>query len=972
MITPEENQPAKTAASLARDFAPYLAQASEVLASSLDYQATLTSLANLVVPDLADWCGIDMVGDDGSFTRLAVAHEDPEKVAWARELQRRYPPGADTAQGVPQVLRSGKAEFYPEVTDEMLVAAARDDEHLRLVREVGFTSMMIVPLVARKRTLGTISLVSAESGRRYEPGDLALAEDLARRAALAVDNARLYREAQREISDRRRAEEELRESEARFRAVYESSPIGIANVRADGCFVQTNRAFQGMLGYSADELGSMTFDEVTHPEDVAESREVLGRLVEGERDGVSFEKRYRQKDGCEIWCRLTVSAVRDASGRFLYTVSMNEDITERKKAEQEVRESEERFRSLVANSSDMVTVFAADGTRLYASPSTEHILGYTPDNALGGDASAVIHPDDLPKVSEELAERARTPGTGRPLEFRVRHADGSWRFLESVGTNRLEDPSVGGIVFNARDVTERKRAEEELKESRRTLATLMSNLPGMAYRCRNEPGWTMELVSEGCTDLTGHPSDALVGNPRISYGDLIHPDDRERVWEKVQAGIEERCPFQVTYRITTATGAVKWVWEQGRGVFSPEGELLALEGFVTDQTERVQAFQLLEERLTALTRIAASLTVDRRIETTLDTLAAGVVEGTTAIACSVVLIDEETGMLRLAGSHGLPDGYTVGMEASWRAGAQSPTIEAFRAQEPLLIREARQLLLDNPLYAPIHPYLEEVSWDTVSIVPLVARGRALGAINVYYLPEQEPTEEELTFLGAIADQTAVAVESTRLFAESQGKAALEERQRLARELHDSVSQALYGIALGSKTARTLLDRDPDRVAEPLDYVRSLAEAGLAEMRALIFELRPESLENEGLIAALEKQMAALRARHEILVRTNVRCEEPDVPLEAKEALYRIAQEALHNTVKHAHANSVNLELKCDEEGVRLEIGDDGVGFDLSRNFPGHLGLHSMRERAERLGGTLEVESAPGQGTHVRVRLPFAT
>ncbi|HEX2728187.1 MAG TPA: PAS domain S-box protein, partial [Rubrobacteraceae bacterium] len=336
MITPEGGRPTKPVVPRQRDFAPYLAKAGEVLASSLDYGATLKSLGHLVVPDLADWCVIDVAEEGGTIARLAVAHENPEKVAWANDLRRRYPPDPDAPRGVPQVLRSGKAEFYPEVTGETLAAAARDPEHLRLLREVGFTSAMIVPLTARGHTLGAITLVLAESERRYEPGDLALAEDLARRAALAVDNARLYREAQREIAERGRAEEALREREARFRAVYESSPIGIANVDVDGRFVQTNRAFREMLGYTAEELGSMTFENVTNPEDVAESREVLARLARGEIGESSFEKRYYRKDGRQIWCRLTVSAVRDASGRFLYTVTMDEDITERKRADQEL------------------------------------------------------------------------------------------------------------------------------------------------------------------------------------------------------------------------------------------------------------------------------------------------------------------------------------------------------------------------------------------------------------------------------------------------------------------------------------------------------------------------------------------------------------------------------------------------------------------------------------------------------------
>jgi len=286
----------------------------------------------------------------------------------------------------------------------------------------------------------------------------------------------------------------------------------------------------------------------------------------------------------------------------------------------------------------------------------------------------------------------------------------------------------------------------------------------------------------------------------------------------------------------------------------------------------------------------------------------------------------------------------------------------------VLLREARRGILSEPLFAPIHRFADEVLEDTIYIVPLIFRGRVIGAINFGYLPDREPTDDERVFLAAVADQTAVAVENARLFAEARGKATLEERQRLARELHDSVSQALYGIALGAKTARTLLEHDPNRAADPLDYVLSLAEAGLTEMRALIFELRPESLEREGLVVALEKQAAALRARHEIEVEATL-CEEPEASLSVKETVYRIVQEALHNTVKHARASNVGIKMHCNPEQIALEISDNGVGFDAQGDFPGHLGLRSMRERASRLGGSLEVESWLGRGTRIRAQIP---
>jgi PAS domain S-box-containing protein len=200
-------------------------------------------------------------------------------------------------------------------------------------------------------------------------------------------------------------------------------------------------------------------------------------------------------------------------------------------------------------------------------------------------------------------------------------------------------------------------------------------------------------------------------------------------------------------------------------------------------------------------------------------------------------------------------------------------------------------------------------------------------------------------------------------------AALEERQHLARELHDTLSQNLYGVALGAHTALALLDADTTKVVEALDYILALADSGLTELRALIFDLRPESLAVEGLVSALTKQSAAVHARNGIEVRTDL-CVEPDIALETKEAIYRIAQEALHNAVKHAQASRLNLQLYRSSNCIAIEISDDGVGFDPTITFPGHLGLRSMDERATKLGGTLEIHSSPGAGTRVYAQFPL--
>ena len=174
----------------------FLAEASMAFGSSLDYETTLSTVADLAVPHFADWCAVDIAKSDGLLRRLAVAHVDPAKVAWAREIYDRYPPDRQEPQGLYNVFRTGKSEFYPDISDEMLVQGAQDAEHLEILRRVGFRSVMLVPLKARGKVLGVLTFVNSESGRSHTPEDLALAEDLANRAALAVDNAWLFQSEQ--------------------------------------------------------------------------------------------------------------------------------------------------------------------------------------------------------------------------------------------------------------------------------------------------------------------------------------------------------------------------------------------------------------------------------------------------------------------------------------------------------------------------------------------------------------------------------------------------------------------------------------------------------------------------------------------------------------------------------------------------------------------------------------------------------
>jgi signal transduction histidine kinase len=250
-------------------------------------------------------------------------------------------------------------------------------------------------------------------------------------------------------------------------------------------------------------------------------------------------------------------------------------------------------------------------------------------------------------------------------------------------------------------------------------------------------------------------------------------------------------------------------------------------------------------------------------------------------------------------------------------------------------------------------------------VPVSLKDQTLGMITLSHAERNYYTHRHAQLVMAIASQAAVAVENARLYQQAGYVAALEERQRLARELHDSVSQALYGIALSVTAAQTHLDQTDSPARKPLEYAMTLTQAAMAEMRALIFELRPESLEVEGLVVAIEKQVAAIAARHGIMIQVEL-CEEPDVPQPLKEVLYRVCQEALHNVVKHSGASFATVFLTDKDGQLVLEIADKGRGFDTRQSFPGHMGLISMPERATKIGATLEIRSVIGEGTTIRL------
>lgn len=368
------------------------------------------------------------------------------------------------------------------------------------------------------------------------------------------------------------------------------------------------------------------------------------------------------------------------------------------------------------------------------------------------------------------------------------------------------------------------------------------------------------------------------------------------------------------------------------------------------------------EHLTVLNAIARTAVSTLDLERMLARVITQIQQGFGYGHVELYLVDESIGEVAIAAQAGVlgrvPSDYRQGIEV----GLLGRTV-----------RTGHTVRTDDVLLEP--DFVNAASSETRSelCVPIVASGRVLAVLNLESREVASFTDEDVAVLETVADVLASAIENARLYQRAQEAAVLEERSRLARDLHDSISQQLFSMTLTAQAARAHLEKNTARAASQLERLQETAQAALSEMRALIFQLRPPALTEQGLIAALQQHVAALGRREGLTVKLNVLGNGEDrFARGVEQAIYRIAQEALNNVVRHAGACYVDVELQVEAEQVRLRISDDGRGFDPARVASAegrHLGLISMRERATELGGRLEVRSQPSKGTEISLTVP---
>lgn len=729
--------------------------------------------------------------------------------------------------------------------------------------------------------------------------------------------------------------------------------------------------------------------------------------------------------GWELWA-LALLTVGLALGMGWSMWALSRDSQLRREMLMRLAEREAQYRGVFEATSDGLIINAMDGTVVEANPAACEMHGYEYDEFVGIHPTEFVHPDYHAHV-EDYIDTIRAGREFRAQAVDVRK-DGTEFYVEVRGTpfHFRGRPHMLGVV---RDVTERVMAEHILerrvtdrtrelsalydvttvasasldldtilKRSLERVLDVMNSTAGSIH-LHNISDDTLRLAAahglpEESLDIidTLSPADSLAGLA-LQQGESVVVHD---VSDNPKAKLKHLIPSFYSYLGAPMRARGKVV-----GVLSVLGEAnhhftvdeITLLEAIADQvggavenarlfgaeTARREEAVRRREVAEGLRDIITLLNSDRELDNILPKIVEQAVRLLGADAAAVFRLHADEGVFRIEAAHALDEDYIAGIEIPE---GHATIGHAAVTRKPVSIPDMSTMLADrgDPRWAPEEWTRDK--WElllrvlrefrAVLTVPLIMKEDVYGGLALYYHDPQTFADEEVDLAAAFADQVALAIENAQLRDQAEQLAVMKERSRLARELHDSVTQSLYSLTLFAEAGRRMAAVDEwERVGEYVDRLGDTAQSALREMRLLVYELRPLVLQHEGLIGALRHRLEAVERRAGMQAQLIVDCTPDAVPATLEEPLYRITQEALNNALKHAGASTVSVRIAADTATVTLEIEDDGVGFDVEDTTSrGGIGLTSIHERVEALDGTLTLESKPGDGTRIHVNIPL--
>jgi len=739
--------------------------------------------------------------------------------------------------------------------------------------------------------------------------------------------------------EHRRAGQALRESEAKFRGIVEYANIGIAIVQ-EARFRFVNPHYAAMLGYAAEEMLGQDFRRYCTPEERERVVGYYARRVRGEDAPLRYETSMLHRDGHVVYAEVSAGMIpyggQEATFVFL------RDITDERRAQGAVEEAYRTLEERVQERTRELAALNAIAAVVSGSLDLREIMGAALDKTcevLGMDFGTAY---GLRGEGQRIAGSAEPRGQGDPL-LAVREAV-ALRLQSPPDEPDEAAPADRLIMLAHRGVSPEYAAfVSRIRLPRSAAAGALEGKPLVWALDEAIPAGSelMRLLQrEGCRQV--------VTLPLVAKGRLVGA-----------INLGARTPRAFTAEQLSLLGAIG----QQIGVAVETASL-----YEAEQARREEA-EGRRRVAEGMREIVAALNSNLPLGEVLNYIAAQASQLLGSDAAALCRLDKQAQCLSIQASHGLSSEFTEHMV--FEVGSASIVGEAVLMRQPRTTSDLGERLSR----AGIAPELRELVgrftalYRSALVVPLLQKEEIYGALTLYYRAERRFAEEEINLAVSFAGQAALAAENARLREQAQQAAATEERSRLARELHDSVTQSIYSVTLYAEAAARLMPSEYGAAAQHLRDARDTAQEALREMRLMIYQLRPAILQQGGLAAALQARLDVVERRGGIQAELSVEGEERLAPAIQAE-LHQIAQEALNNALKHAHAKQVRVRLRFGQEDTHLEVQDDGVGFDAaSARAGGGLGISGMMERTQKLGGRLEIDSAPGRGTMVRVQVP---
>lgn len=860
-----------------------------------------------------------------------------------------------------------------------------------------------------------------------------------------------------DITKRKQAEDALRRSETRYRQLAESSHDLIWEVDAEGAITFMNAAAKQIYGYEPEEMIGWNFTQLMAPEDVEDAVRVFQEALESGQDIMHYENRVFNRAGEIVILDAHAVVRRDAQGNIIGTIGTSQDITERKRAEAELRQSEQRYRILFdgAPISLWEEDFSAIKTylsQLRASGVTDFVkyfddhpeeigycVGLTKIVAINQAAVSLYQAKNKEDLLGNLIRIAGEAAFQDHRESIIAIAEGKTGFEKEVANQTLtghtihlllrwtvlpgHEATYARVLVSMVDISSLKQAEQALRLYTKRLETLRQidrailaaeSIQDIAASALERLVWIVPCLRADVSlfDSAGQWIESIVTYRRgkISLGQGFHIPVAHTTFdiEALRRGqfhqVEDWPALDnlssSVQAIITRDGLRAWIAVP----LIVRGELMGLLGLgrakpgllAVEETEMIREVadqlaiaignaRLLEaerdqrQLAEALSEIARILNSTLSVDEVLDNILTNAGRVVPHEAGDVLLIDEESIVSIVR-----QQGYDNFNQDEW-AGTRYFPLKEFPVLQAIAKSRKSQIIPDT--YASDDwVYVPETSWiRSYACAPIFVAEELAGFISLSHRAPGFYNSAHAERLQMFAEQAGFALQNARLYEQVQRhakeleqrvaertaelkeqyqkQATLEERQRLARDLHDAVSQTLFSSSLLAESIPFLWERNPEQARQSLTDLLRLNRGALAEMRNLLLELRPAALAEMSLRDLLQQLVNALLGRTRLAALLEVEGEYSPAP-GVRVVFYRIAQEALNNITKHAQARQVSINLLCHPKQLTLTIIDDGQGFNPQQVAVGHFGLQIMRERAAAIGASLAIDSEPGRGTKI--------